>query len=82
MRKQFGIGSDEVIVGMIARYQKYRRTEVMLEALTITSGTQKPPTHAELPHERPHTPQFAALVLRLVSQDPFLSQSAVPEPQL
>ena len=33
MRKHFGIGSDEVIVGMIARYQKYRRTEVMLEAL-------------------------------------------------
>jgi glycosyltransferase involved in cell wall biosynthesis len=33
MRTDFGIGPDEVIVGMIARYQKYRRTEVMLEAL-------------------------------------------------
>jgi glycosyltransferase involved in cell wall biosynthesis len=33
MRKHFGIAPDEVVIGMIARYQKYRRTEVMLEAL-------------------------------------------------
>jgi len=33
MRKVFGIGPEEVVVGMVARFQKYRRTEVFLEAL-------------------------------------------------
>ncbi|MGB9629803.1 MAG: glycosyltransferase family 4 protein, partial [Thermodesulfobacteriota bacterium] len=35
MRKVFGIKEDEVIVGMIARFQKYRRTEVFLQALPL-----------------------------------------------
>ncbi len=33
MRTLFGIGRNEVIIGMIARYQKYRRTAVFLEAI-------------------------------------------------
>jgi glycosyltransferase involved in cell wall biosynthesis len=33
MRTVFGIGSEKVIIGMIARYQKYRRTAVFLEAI-------------------------------------------------
>jgi len=33
MRTLFGIGRNEVIIGMIARYQKYRRTAVFLEAV-------------------------------------------------
>jgi glycosyltransferase involved in cell wall biosynthesis len=33
MRTLFGIGPDKVIIGMIARYQKYRRTAVFLEAI-------------------------------------------------
>jgi glycosyltransferase involved in cell wall biosynthesis len=35
MRAIFGIRPDEVIIGMIARFQKYRRTEVFLEAVQI-----------------------------------------------
>jgi len=35
MRTVFRIGPDEIIVGMIARFQKYRRTEVFLEAVKI-----------------------------------------------
>lgn len=35
MRKVFGIQKDEVIIGMVARFQKYRRTEVFLEALKL-----------------------------------------------
>lgn len=33
MRSLFGIGKDEVVIGMIARFQKYRRTEIFLEAV-------------------------------------------------
>ncbi|MGQ9647376.1 MAG: glycosyltransferase family 4 protein [Thermodesulfobacteriota bacterium] len=33
MRALFGIGPGKVVIGMIARYQKYRRTSVFLEAI-------------------------------------------------
>lgn len=33
MREAFGIDPAEVIIGMVARFQKYRRTEVFLEAV-------------------------------------------------
>ena len=33
MRSIFGIGPSEMIVGMVARFQKYRKTEVFLEAV-------------------------------------------------
>ena len=33
MRTLFGIGPEEIVIGMIARYQKYRRTAVFLEAV-------------------------------------------------
>src|SRR4030042_4129684 len=33
MRTLFGIGSKDIVIGMIARYQKYRRTSVFLEAV-------------------------------------------------
>ena len=33
MRAIFHIGPDEVIIGMVARFQKYRRTEVFLQAV-------------------------------------------------
>jgi glycosyltransferase involved in cell wall biosynthesis len=33
MRSVFGIGKDEIVIGMVARFQKYRRTEVFLEAV-------------------------------------------------
>jgi len=32
MRAFFGIPKDEIIIGMVARFQKYRRTEVFLKA--------------------------------------------------
>src|SRR4030042_7046183 len=32
MRTLFGIGPERIVIGMIARYQKYRRTAVFLEA--------------------------------------------------
>ncbi|NWG01487.1 MAG: glycosyltransferase family 4 protein [Syntrophaceae bacterium] len=35
MRAFFGIKSDEIVIGMIARYQKYRRTDVFLKAVKI-----------------------------------------------
>ena len=35
MRTGFGIGPNEIVIGMIARFQKYRRTEVFLEAVRI-----------------------------------------------
>jgi glycosyltransferase involved in cell wall biosynthesis len=35
MRSVFGIRPDELIIGMVARFQKYRRTEVFLEAIKI-----------------------------------------------
>ncbi len=35
MRAIFGIGDDEIVIGMVARFQKYRRTEVFLEALKV-----------------------------------------------
>jgi glycosyltransferase involved in cell wall biosynthesis len=33
MRTLFGIKPGEIVIGMIARYQKYRRTDVFLEAV-------------------------------------------------
>ncbi|MGZ3536213.1 MAG: glycosyltransferase family 4 protein, partial [Thermodesulfobacteriota bacterium] len=33
MRSFFGIGQGEIVIGMIARFQKYRRTAVFLEAV-------------------------------------------------
>jgi glycosyltransferase involved in cell wall biosynthesis len=33
MRGLFGIGPRDVVIGMVARFQKYRRTEVFLEAV-------------------------------------------------
>ncbi len=33
MRSVFGIGKEEIVIGMVARFQKYRRTEVFLEAV-------------------------------------------------
>jgi glycosyltransferase involved in cell wall biosynthesis len=33
MRSVFGIGQGEIVIGMIARFQKYRRTAVFLEAI-------------------------------------------------
>jgi glycosyltransferase involved in cell wall biosynthesis len=33
MREVFGIGDDEVVIGMVARFQKYRRTDQFLEAV-------------------------------------------------
>jgi glycosyltransferase involved in cell wall biosynthesis len=38
MRPLFGIKADEIIIGMIARYQKYRRTDVFLEAVKTIVG--------------------------------------------
>jgi len=35
MRATFGIQKDELIIGMVARFQKYRRTEIFLEALKL-----------------------------------------------
>ena len=35
MRTLLGIGPEKVIIGMIARYQKYRRTAVFLEATKV-----------------------------------------------
>jgi glycosyltransferase involved in cell wall biosynthesis len=33
MRSVFGIGPEHVVIGMVARFQKYRKTEVFLEAM-------------------------------------------------
>jgi glycosyltransferase involved in cell wall biosynthesis len=33
MRPVFGIEKDDMVIGMVARFQKYRRTEVFLEAV-------------------------------------------------
>ena len=35
MRAFFGIEPTEIVIGMVARFQKYRRTEVFLEAVKI-----------------------------------------------
>jgi len=35
MRAVFGIGPKDIIIGMVARFQKYRRTEVFLQAVKI-----------------------------------------------
>ena len=35
MRNLFGIGTDETVIGMVARFQRYRRTEVFLEAVKL-----------------------------------------------
>lgn len=32
MRAHFGVAADEVLIGMVARFQRYRKTEVFLEA--------------------------------------------------
>ena len=37
MRSPFGIKPGEIVIGMIARYQKYRRTDVFLEAVKTIS---------------------------------------------
>ncbi len=37
MRAVFGIRADETVIGMVARFQKYRRTEVFLEAVRLIS---------------------------------------------
>jgi glycosyltransferase involved in cell wall biosynthesis len=37
MRAVFGIRADETVIGMVARFQKYRRTEVFLEAVKLIS---------------------------------------------
>jgi glycosyltransferase involved in cell wall biosynthesis len=41
MKSLFGIGPEEVIIGMIARFQKYRRTAAFLEAVK-TIGREFP----------------------------------------
>lgn len=33
MKEVFGIATDEVVIGIVARFQKYRKTEVFLEAV-------------------------------------------------
>ncbi|NWF93238.1 MAG: glycosyltransferase family 4 protein [Syntrophaceae bacterium] len=38
MRRAFGIGPSEIIIGMVARFQRYRRTEFFLEAVKAISG--------------------------------------------
>jgi L-malate glycosyltransferase len=35
MRNVFGVGPDETVIGMVARFQKYRKTEIFLEALGL-----------------------------------------------
>jgi len=35
MKNVFGIGPDETVIGMVARFQKYRKTEVFLEAIQL-----------------------------------------------
>jgi glycosyltransferase involved in cell wall biosynthesis len=35
MRNVFGVGPDETVIGMVARFQKYRKTEIFLEALRL-----------------------------------------------
>jgi glycosyltransferase involved in cell wall biosynthesis len=35
MRNVFGVGPDETVIGMVARFQKYRKTETFLEALRL-----------------------------------------------
>jgi glycosyltransferase involved in cell wall biosynthesis len=35
MRDVFGIGPDETVIGMVARFQKYRKTAVFLEAIRL-----------------------------------------------
>lgn len=35
MRAAFGIRQEDIIIGMIARFQKYRRTKVLLEAVRM-----------------------------------------------
>jgi glycosyltransferase involved in cell wall biosynthesis len=38
MRPLFGIGPSEIVIGMVARYQKYRRTDVFLKAVKTIAG--------------------------------------------
>jgi glycosyltransferase involved in cell wall biosynthesis len=37
MRSAFGVGPGEIVIGMVARYQRYRRTAVFLEAVKIVA---------------------------------------------
>ncbi len=41
MRSLFGIGPEDIVIGMVARFQQYRRTAVFLEAIK-TIATQFP----------------------------------------
>jgi len=38
MRPVFGIGEGDLVVGAVARFQKYRRTEVLLKAVKLLTG--------------------------------------------
>jgi len=38
MRPVFGIGGGNLVVGTVARFQRYRRTEVLLKALKLLTG--------------------------------------------
>ncbi len=42
MREVFGIGEGDPVVGTVARFQRYRRTEVLLKAVKLLTG--------EIPH--------------------------------
>ena len=38
MRPVFGIGEEDPVVGAVARFQRYRRTEVLLKAVKLLTG--------------------------------------------
>jgi glycosyltransferase involved in cell wall biosynthesis len=38
MRSEFGIDQGDPVVGIVARFQKYRRTEVLLKAVKLLTG--------------------------------------------
>ncbi len=38
MREVFGIGEGDLVVGTVARFQRYRRTEVFLKAVKLLTG--------------------------------------------
>jgi len=38
MRPVFGIGEGDLVVGTVARFQRYRRTEVLLKAVKLLTG--------------------------------------------
>jgi glycosyltransferase involved in cell wall biosynthesis len=47
LRRSLGIGSDEIVVGIVARIQRHRRFEVFLEAFRL-AASQKPNLKAVL----------------------------------